>query len=540
MGAVDDLLGNEPVAAEATDDGLRRELRIAVEAARLGVWRADLKTMTVATSQFGGPLTSLPAASLPKNIEEFTALIHPEDREAVNLALTRAVAEGIPYSVDFRIVPPDGSPRWVHARGEVLRNEAGEPSALVGIDMDITDRKRAEDERLKLETRMLHAQRLESLGVLAGGIAHDFNNLLVGILGNADLALMEMQRGAPGRERIKDIRTAGLRASELTGQMLAYSGKGKFVVEPLDPNSVITEMSQLLRVATSKRCSLRYDLAEDLPQIEADVAQIRQVVMNLITNASEAIGDRSGIISVRTGIVDADSDYVDRLGAESLTPGRYVFLEVSDDGCGMDEATRKRIFEPFFTTKFTGRGLGLAGVLGIVKGHRGAMLVYSEPNKGSTFKVLLPAASGDAAPGVERTQNEDEAPWKGTGKVLVVDDDPTAREVIAAVLTHAGFSVIAAEDGLAGVEAFKQLASEFVLVLLDMTMPRLSGEGTFRKLRSIRADVPVILMSGYNEMDVTNRFVGTGLAGFLQKPFRVAELLELVRSSAVNQQLPQR
>ena len=506
------------------------DLRVAVAAARLGLWRADLKNHTVVTKQFGGPLTGLPEDAQPRTLDDFTALVHPEDRESVGRMIAQAMAGEREYNIDFRIIRPDGPVRWVHAQGDVVRDATEEPVALVGVDMDITDRKLAEKERLQMEARLQHAQRLESLGVLAGGIAHDFNNLLVGILGNADLVLLDLPHDSPMRQRVEDIRTAGIRASELTGQMLAYSGKGRFVVERLDLNALIREMSQLLRVAASTDSALRYDLTPGLPWIEADATQIRQVVMNLITNASEAIGERSGLISVTTGAIDADRRYlVDVIGAEDLGPGRYVFLEVSDNGCGMDEATQQRIFDPFFTTKFTGRGLGLAGVLGIVRGHGGALRVYSEVGRGTTFKVLLPAARGaESAPGEER--REDGAAWTGSGLVLVVDDDPVVRNVITAALERAGFRVIAAADGVAGVEAFRQHTGEIVLVLLDLTMPRQSGEQTFGELRRIRPEVWVVLMSGYNEVDVTNRFVGKGLAGFLQKPFRVGALLDLVRS----------
>jgi len=239
---------------------------------------------------------------------------------------------------------------------------------------DITERKKGEEDRAKLESQIQHAQRLESLGVLAGGIAHDFNNLLVGILGNADLAMLDLSPHAPARSKVEDIRTAAIRAAELTQQMLAYSGKGKFVVERLNLNEVINEIGLLLQASISKKALLKYDFSRDTPEIDADAALMRQVVMNLIINAAEALDDESGVISLITGRIDADAMYLsEAFLQEKLTPGIYAYLEVSNTGCGMDKATQAKIFDPFFSTKFTGRGRGLSAVLGIVRGHRGAI-----------------------------------------------------------------------------------------------------------------------------------------------------------------------
>jgi len=285
---------------------------MAVAAARLGTWCADLKTNKVVTRQFGGPVTALSGVAIPTviTLAEFMELVHEEDRAQVSAALQVAIEGKADYAVDFRFVSPDGAIRWVHARGEVVRDSAGVPLSLVGVDMDITERKVLEAERKLLEARVQHAQRLESLGVLAGGIAHDFNNLLVGVLGNADLALAELPPLSPARDRIQDIKTAGVRAAELTRQMLAYSGKGRFVVEAIDLNALVREMSKLIQLAISKHCVLRYELKDDLPPIEADASQIGQVVMNLITNASEAIGERNGMVTLCTGFVDADARYL--------------------------------------------------------------------------------------------------------------------------------------------------------------------------------------------------------------------------------------
>jgi signal transduction histidine kinase len=397
------------------------------------------------------------------------------------------------------------------------------------LQVEMSERQRAEKERRQLEAQVQHAQRLESLGVLAGGIAHDFNNLLVGILGNADLALMELPSQSRVCQRIEDVKVAAMRAAELTRQMLSYSGRGRFVVEPVNLNQLIEEMTHLLQISISKKIALKFDFEEPLAKIQADASQVRQVVMNLITNASEAIGDRSGVISIRTGLVHADRQYLsESFLAEKLPVGYYVALEVSDTGCGMDPDIQQRIFDPFFTTKFTGRGLGLAAVLGIVRGHHGAIKVCSEAGKGTTFKILFPATCEDLPAQEEWAQRRAEA-WKGQGLFLVVDDEDTVRSVAKTMLERAGFSVLAACDGNAGVELFGQHSDQIVGVLLDLTMPRMNGEETFREMRRIRPDVRVLLASGYAEQDTVHKFASKGLAGFIQKPFQFDKLLEKVR-----------
>jgi len=364
--------------------------------------------------------------------------------------------------------------------------------------------------------------------VLAGGIAHDFNNLLMGVLGNASLALMKMNRESPGREHITKVETAARRAAELTNQMLAYSGKGKFVIEPLVLSRVVEEMAHLLEAVISKKAMLRYEFADDLPAVEADAAQIRQVVMNLILNASDAIGDRSGVITVTTGVLRADRDYLEDTYIDSELPeGYYVFAEISDTGRGMDVETQRTIFDPFFTTKFAGRGLGLAAVLGIVRGHRGAIKVYSEPGRGSTFKILLPAAEEPKE--VRVVKPVDASDWRGAGTVMVVDDEEVIRETARMILEALGFRVLLATDGRDAVERFRERGDEVDVVLLDMTMPHMSGEEAFTELRRIRPDISVILSSGYNEQDATNRFAGKGLSGFIQKPYSAQELANTLR-----------
>ena len=399
---------------------------------------------------------------------------------------------------------------------------------LATLMRDVTERKRAAEQQKNLEAKLQQAQKLESLGLLAGGIAHDFNNLLMGVLGNAEIALLELPPESPARGELKNITTAALRAAELTKQMLAYSGKGKFVVQALNLSKLVEEMPHLLQVSISKNVVLKYNVAGNLPAIEADAGQIRQVVMNLISNASEAIGEKSGVVTVSTGLMEADRSYLSKTYLdENLPEGCYVSLEVADTGCGMDEQTRQKIFDPFFTTKFTGRGLGLAAVLGIVRGHGGALKIDSEPNRGSTFSVLFPASRQAAEESVGPSATEQE--WRGSGVVLVVDDEETVRIAAKRILEIRGFTVLTAEDGREALKIFRSRADEIVAVLLDLTMPHLGGEATFRELLRIRPDVRVVLSSGYNEQEITSRFAGKGPAEFIQKPYGVRLLGEKIR-----------
>lgn len=326
-------------------------------------------------------------------------------------------------------------------------DEHGELHHILSIVTDITAQRVAEDARKRLDLQVQQAQKLESLGVLAGGIAHDFNNLLVAILGNAGLALMQLAPESPARQTVQDIELAAQRAAELTRQMLAYSGKGKFVIERINLSRLVEEMAHLLEVSVSKRATVRYRFPEELPTVEGDSTQIRQVIMNLILNASDALGDSPGVISISTGTMIADREYLTGPFTDgSLPEGQYVYVEVSDTGAGMDEGTRSRIFDPFFSTKFAGRGLGLAAVLGIVRGHQGAIKLYSEVGKGSTFKVLFPALAG-AAPVAEASKAAPDENAAAGRTILVVDDDPTVRAVTRRILEHEGFVTLLAEDG---------------------------------------------------------------------------------------------
>ncbi len=445
-----------------------------------------------------------------------------------NEARTGAVAimqeKGHLYEFEFMMTTKSGEQR--NALMYLLPIVIQDEKCLFFMARDVTELKRAVDDRIDFEKQLLHAQKLESLGVLAGGIAHDFNNLLMAIMGNADLALMRLNPESPAVDNLKRIEQASARAADLAKQMLAYSGKGKFVVEHLDMSRLLEEMLHMLEVSISKKAVLRFNLMHPIPSVEADATQMRQIVMNLVINASEAIGDKSGVIAITTGCMDCDRNYLKDVWLdENISAGLYVYLEIADSGCGMDKATMTKLFDPFFTTKFTGRGLGMAAVLGIVRGHKGAIKVYSEPNKGTTFKILLPASDRPAELFNGHTHTDD---WKGSGKVLLVDDEETVRGIGREMLQELGFTVITADDGREGVAAFKE-NPDVAFVILDLTMPHMDGEQCFRVLKQLKPDVKVMISSGYSEQEVSIKFVGKGLAGFIQKPYKLSVLRDAVR-----------
>lgn len=424
---------------------------------------------------------------------------------------------------DGRRVPIEVSTRTMYRNGA--------PTGVQGIARDITERRRAEQERQQLEAQIQHAQKLEGLGILAGGIAHDFNNLLVGIMGYAGLALTRIPQDSSAYGFIQQIESSAQRAAELTNQMLAYSGRGAFIIRPLNLFRLVEEVGRLLSASISKNAMLRLHCEPDLPMMVGDSAQLHQVIMNLITNASDALGENAGVISLSVTTVTADHVYLAKSYLDdSLPAGRYVCLEVSDTGCGMDKETLARIFDPFFSTKFTGRGLGLAAVLGIVRGHKGAIRVYSEPGQGTTFKVLFPVKADEAASAAARAKDRVElAEWTGEATVLLVDDEETARSVAREVLTDRGFTVLLASNGREAVETFAAYGDEISAVILDLTMPVMDGKAAFEKIKELRPNARVILSSGYTEQDVTTRFTGRSPDAFIQKPYTVRELLGKLR-----------
>ena len=397
----------------------------------------------------------------------------------------------------------------------------------VGFFTDITERLKLESDKLQMERRLLHSQKLESLGLLAGGIAHDFNNLLMAVIGHANLARRRVDPASRGIENLQQIEVAAGKAADLARQLLAYSGRGKFVIETIDLSKVVQEMQHLLAVSVSKKADLRVNLGSGLPAVDVDPTQIRQIIMNLVINASEAIGEKNGTVSLSTGSIDCDVKYLKNMWSDdSLVPGEYIFLEIGDTGCGMDKNTQARIFDPFFTTKVSGRGLGLAAVIGIVRGHKGFVKVYSEPGCGSTFKVFFPASSHSVS---ANSNDAGKSDWSGTGRILLVDDEESVRDVGKALLQELGFEVETAVDGFDALTRFKNNPGVFKCVILDLTMPRIDGEETFIELRKLRADINVVISSGYNGQNVMRKFSGKGKAGFIQKPYNLSDLRKVLR-----------
>ncbi len=456
------------------------------------------------------------------------ALVHPEDQPAA----ARLLQTLLGHPQEARTL--EIRARHRHMGWRILELTAQNALEVPGVEgilihaRDITDQRQNELERRAMDAKLQQAQKLESLGVLAGGIAHDFNNLLMGIMGQVGLAMMEVPEDHPLNRRLRQVETAAQRAADLTRQLLAYSGRGRFLVEPLALSRLVEEMGELLATVISKKALIEYHFAPDLPPIEGDATQIRQVLMNLITNASDALGDHPGRIRITTGTLLCEPETPVLAG--SAPSGEAVFLEVADTGVGMEEATLQRIFDPFFTTKFTGRGLGLAAVLGIVRGHHGAIQVHSRPGEGTSFRLLFPPAQREQPQDVPiRTGSQ---PYFGHGTILVVDDEEAVRNVAAHSLERSGFTVRTARDGREGLTRYQAEAPEIRMLVLDLTMPEMSGEEVLAALRSgggAGAKVPILISSGYSTAHLAPEFQRHGQVAFLQKPYGPKDLLRKVR-----------
>lgn len=447
--------------------------------------------------------------------------IVPADRPTVMEAWRQAVKADSPFVSECRWKTQGGKERWFLIRAVSTGNVLAH---WVGFAADITAQKEDAEQQIKLERSLQERQRLESLGVLAGGVAHDFNNLLTGVLGNAAMAQRELVSDHAAMEYLKQIEEITLRAADLCRQMLAFCGKGQFLLSRIDLSHLIEETTSLIQASISKKVVVRFDLQEGLPSCEGDESQLRQVIMNVVINASDAVGDRSGYITIRTGAVRADRAYLQQcVGATDLEPGDYVFVEVTDTGCGMSPEVESRIFDPFFSTKFTGRGLGLAATLGIIRVHRGGIQVLSEVGTGSTFRILLPAR--DKAEGAPQPKEErPEIPWAKGKTILLVDDEETLRSILARLLESWGFTCQTATHGREALEVVQAQSQSIDLVLMDLTMPHMDGAEAFRQIRATVPEMPVVLMSGYSEQDAIPRFGGEGPDSFVQKPFQPNQL----------------
>lgn len=509
-------------------DAAERQFRLMVEGAPQAVVMCSAEGRIVhfnpaAEKSFGYPRSEIIGQNLENLLPErlrtghrqmrHSFAKHPTARPMAGRQLIGRRKDGSEFPIEIGISP-------VHLQEQLY---------VVAFITDITLRRQMEDERDRIERKMTETQKLESLGVLAGGIAHDFNNLLAGIIGNNSLALMDLPADSPARDYLISIRETAQRAAELCKQMLAYSGRGRFVVEQCDLSHLVEETTQLLQVSISKKVVLRFNLSHDLPPVMADLVQIRQVIMNLVINASEAIGDVPGVINITTQKFQADG----ALLAQATHPaevaeGDYVLLEIQDSGCGIKPEDLPRIFEPFFSTKFTGRGLGLAAVLGIVRGHKGAIICQSQPGRGTSFKLLLPPSAPGETPPTHQSRLEEQN-WRGSGTVLLVDDEESVRTSASRMLKALGFDTVVAADGDEAVTRYAASPNAFCLVLLDFTMPRLNGAQAFSEIRKINPEARVILMSGFNESEASSGLTDQGLAAFLQKPFDIDAFRRVLR-----------
>jgi PAS domain S-box-containing protein len=503
-------------AEEALRESQER-LAMALDATSEGVWDWNLVTGEVLFSRRWMESLGYEPGDFPNHVSAWEALVHPDDMPRVRTAL-EAHFEGRTriYECENRLLMKSGEWRPNLDRGRVVRRDAnGKPLRMVGVDIDIADRKQAEE-------ALRQASTLESLGVLAGGIAHDFNNLLVGILGNADLAGMDLPPDSPGRESLAAIKEASRKASDLTNQLLVYAGRAEPRVESLDLGAVLAESVRLVRSSLDRGVAIQYQVPPDATRIDADATQIRQVLINLLINASEALGPQQGTIRVVTGVMNATREYLAGCYVgDELPEGDYAFVEVSDDGCGMDAQTLTKIFDPFFTTKSLGRGLGLASALGIVRGHRGGVRVDSDLGRGTTFRLLFPASTSEPTETAVRAPRVD-----AHGTVLVVDDEKTVLSVAERMLTRLGFDVVTVTTGRDALALLRERSDPFEAVMLDVTMPQMNGELTFEELRRLRPDLPVLFCSGHSARDGAALTASRASTAFLRKPFTVVDLAD--------------
>ncbi|MDQ6677233.1 MAG: response regulator [Acidobacteriota bacterium] len=446
--------------------------------------------------------------------EGWKEVLHPDDRAYVLEVYHLSFENRMEFTLEYRFRRADGEYRWIVNRAVPRLDDKGEFAGFIGSCTDITEVKQAEE-------RVLHAAKLESLGILAGGIAHDFNNLLTGILGHASLLLDESTLSSRGAESAEAIVQASETAARLTRQMLAYAGKGSFVLTQVDISLEVQNTIPLIEASVPRLVEIRLDLARRLPKIWADPTQIQQIIMNLVINAAESIGTGAGSVVVSTGTEHLDDAAVASL---QIAPGRYVVLRVTDTGHGMDEKTKARIFDPFFTTKFTGRGLGLAAVSGIVRSCQGGIALVSKPGEGTDFRVYLPPHQ---APSTGKPDGEAHRAAAGKGTVLVVDDEPVVLRAAGLMLEQLGYTVLMAGNGQEAIDLFRSRPATIDVVLLDMTMPVMPGEITFQKIRAIRANAKVIVSSGFDKTEALRRF-GPDIDGFLQKPYQVSRLGEIM------------
>ncbi len=451
------------------------------------------------------------------------AIYHPDCYGEVKRVLRELLLEGQVFSEALQLLGSDGKPVPVSLHIAAVFDDSGEilESRCVLRNMALHQ----EVARLQLELRLQAAQKMESLALLAGGVAHDFNNLLVTIIGNAGLAALELPTESPVQPKLTDIQIAAKRAADLTKQLMAYSATGDQEKSAFDLTKVVREMSHLLEISLAEKAGLHYDLSNNPVPIMGEITQVRQIIMNLLTNSSDAIGDDSGLITIRTGIEDVSQGYLaTTLMGSGLSPGRYGYVEISDTGGGITPREQEQMFDPFFSTKAKGHGLGLAAVLGIVRNHEGTLRVYSEHGSGTTIKILMPIVPQEDPPGVAPPRTR--AP-RGE-HVMVVDDEEHVRVIAKRMLEHHGFEVATCADGREALAAYQASSKKIDVVLMDISMPHMGGVAAFKAIRECDPKARIVLMSGYNQPHAANALKGRAYAGFLQKPFEVLALLDVI------------
>jgi signal transduction histidine kinase/CheY-like chemotaxis protein len=499
-------------------------IRAALDGAKMICWDLDLITNLWETTADLSDFYGLPrGVDYSKQPASGLSGVHPEDIPLVLAGRQRAIETGEPMRYEFRGRVPgaDGAPRWFSTRGQVLRDETGQPLRLVAVTTDITERKQAEAERETLNRQLQDAQQWESLGVLAGGIAHDFNNILTVILGSAGLARKLIPAMNPAVIHLDQIEQASRRAADLCRQLLAYAGRGHAATGKTDVNELIRNSTALLAIPSAKSAGIQFDLADGLPLVSADAAPVRQVLVNLVINAVEAIGETGGKVTLATGLIEVPIAVP--VGYQLPPPaGRYVRLVVSDTGPGIPLDVQARMFDPFFTTKFAGRGLGLAAVLGIMRAHHGAIRVSSEAGKGAMVETLWPVVVSSISPLTIP------APPANVGKALIVDDEMYVREVTASTVQELGFEPLVAGDGATALALFQQYRDEIRVAVLDVVMPGMSGDQLLREVRAVAPSLPALLVSGFTDRRIIGAEPGLHTE-FVQKPFHPEDLLAAMR-----------